>query len=144
MECIKYLAEKYCKGSGLDIGAGVWPLKNARPVEDNSVENAYNLKAENNSVDFVFSSHLFEHLEHPYKAVDEWHRVVKENGIIFFYIPHPSCKMWHKEVLSCHEWNPTPLELDEKFSNDPRFKVEKITYQPDAYMSYVLVLKKIS
>ncbi|MBW1811650.1 MAG: glycosyltransferase, partial [Deltaproteobacteria bacterium] len=39
------------------------------------------------SVDFVCSCHLLEHLPNPGKAIQEWLRVVKKGGNIFFLLP---------------------------------------------------------
>jgi len=38
--------------------------------------------------DYVFNSHVLEHIFDPIKAVEEWLRVVKKGGIIFMVIPH--------------------------------------------------------
>lgn len=142
VEGVKYLALKYCKGKGVDIGAGKWPLDGARGIEYSEVENAYIIKEEDESLDFVFSSHLLEHLDEPYRAIDEWYRVLKKDGIIFMYLPHPACHMWKKENLKYHIWNPDPYTLEEKFKNDDRFEIEYITYLPDGYMSFVVAFRK--
>lgn len=142
VEGVKYLALKYCKGKGVDIGAGRWPLDGSRSIEYSKEENAYIIKEENERLDFVFSSHLLEHLDYPYKAIDEWYRVLRKEGIIFMYLPHPACHMWKKENLKYHIWNPDPYTLEEKFRNDNRFEIVYITYLPDGYMSFVVVLRK--
>jgi SAM-dependent methyltransferase len=40
--------------------------------------------------DFVLHSHVWEHSPNPLKALREWVRVVKDNGIIFAIVPHRS------------------------------------------------------
>jgi ADP-heptose:LPS heptosyltransferase len=40
------------------------------------------------SMDFVFSSHLLEHLDNPLAALKEWWRVIKHNGYLILYLPH--------------------------------------------------------
>src|ERR1043165_4525440 len=56
-----FITEKalhYCQGSGLDIGCNKWPLKGAKPVDNDPDENAHKLdRVADNSQDFVFSSH---------------------------------------------------------------------------------------
>lgn len=140
---VKFLAKKYCKGKGVDIGAGKWSLENAKPIEDNEDENAYKLLENDESLDFIFSSHLLEHLEKPEDAIEEWSTKLKKNGILFLYLPHPSCHMWKKENLKYHIWNPDPYYLETKFKSDDRFQIEYISYLPDGYMSFVCILKKI-
>ncbi len=143
MSGIRFLARKYCLGKGVDIGCSKWPLEGARGVEYTPQEDAYKLNEKNESLDFVFSSHLFEHLERPFDAVEEWHRVLKSHGVIFFYLPHPVCKMWLKKNLTCHLWNPDPYVMEEHFKKDKRFNVEYITYQPDGMMSFAVVVRKV-
>jgi SAM-dependent methyltransferase len=141
IEGVKYLAQKYCKGRGVDVGASKWSLDGAKPIEDNKDENAYNILDEDGSLDYVFSSHLLEHLSDPLLAIDEWRKKLKPGGILFMYLPHPSCHMWNKKNLRHHVWNPDPYYLEELF-NDSDFKIEKISYLPDGYMSFVCIVKK--
>ena len=142
IEGVKYLAQKYCKGKGVDIGASDWLLNGAKPIEDNEEENAYNILEEDDSLDYVFSSHLLEHLSEPLLAIDEWRKKLKSGGILFMYLPHPSCHMWKKNNLSYHLWNPDPYFLEELFKNNADFNIENISYLPDGYMSFVCILKK--
>lgn len=143
VEGVKFLAQKYCKGKGVDIGAGNWSLDGARAIENNPQENAYKILEENDSLDFVFSSHLLEHLDDPNKAIGEWRDKLKSGGVLFMYLPHPACHMWKKENLKYHLWNPDPYYLEELFKNDDSFDIEYMTYLPDGYMSFVIVLKKL-
>ena len=41
------------------------------------------LPFEDDSVDFVISSHVIEHFWCPIKAIKEWHRVTKKGGYIY-------------------------------------------------------------
>lgn len=40
------------------------------------------------SLDFVLSSHVLEHIPDPIRALKEWYRVVRPGGYIFVIIPH--------------------------------------------------------
>lgn len=111
----KYLAYKYVRGTGIEIG---W-LTNPTPVkkdvakvqyvdylDEEAIKNSYTELAEINlqkvdfvckadnldkiaddSQNFIIGNHLFEHLENPIKTLIEWHRVLKNGGIIFMAIP---------------------------------------------------------
>lgn len=46
------------------------------------------LPLEDNSVDFVISSHVIEHFPDPIKALKEWRRVVRPGGYIYVIAPH--------------------------------------------------------
>jgi SAM-dependent methyltransferase len=142
VEGVKFLAQKYCKGKGVDIGAGNWSLDGAKPIENKEDENAYKIQENDLSLDFIFSSHLFEHLEYPQKAIDEWTKKLKSGGILFMYLPHPACHMWKKENLKYHLWNPDPFFLEEMFMGDDRYDIEYMTYLPDGYMSFVFIAIK--
>lgn len=43
---------------------------------------------ESDSVDFVIDNHLIEHLTNPIKAILEWERVLKRNGILYLAFPN--------------------------------------------------------
>ena len=45
------------------------------------------LPLEENSVDFVLHSHVWEHLPNPLRALEEWVRVVRPGGYIFAIVP---------------------------------------------------------
>ena len=46
------------------------------------------LPLEDNSTDFIVSSHVLEHFFDPVKAIKEWLRVVKPGGYVLSIIPH--------------------------------------------------------
>jgi ubiquinone/menaquinone biosynthesis C-methylase UbiE len=109
------IARDFCKGTGIEIGglharlnveADVKVLdylsteelkekyKNDRNVNLDDlwkvdiVSQAWDLsEIENNSLDFVMSSHVIEHLPNPATALEEWLRVVKTGGVVFFIVP---------------------------------------------------------
>ena len=52
------------------------------------VTDAANLSfAADETLDFVCSSHVLEHLANPLKAIAEWKRVIKKGGIIYAGVP---------------------------------------------------------
>ncbi|MDA0061962.1 class I SAM-dependent methyltransferase [Brachyspira hyodysenteriae] len=52
------------------------------------ISNGDDLPFKDNTVDFVFTSHVLEHFFDPIKALKEWYRVTKKDGYIFMIIPH--------------------------------------------------------
>jgi len=93
----------YLKGRGLDIGAGEFKvLPHAISVDnmhhaqfgfsmrpDVTVKTAEDLGIfASQSLDFVYSSHLLEHMADPEKVLREWWRVVKPKGCMVLYLPH--------------------------------------------------------
>ena len=91
---------KFFQGKGLDIGCGKSPLSSEiftgitelvpYDNEDGQHENDGNTcsNLEDNSFDFVYSSHCLEHMDNPYEAFEHWVRVCKSGGVIFISVPH--------------------------------------------------------
>jgi predicted SAM-dependent methyltransferase len=44
---------------------------------------------EPDSVDFVIANHLLEHLEDPIRALKEFHRVLRRDGVLYLALPDP-------------------------------------------------------
>jgi ADP-heptose:LPS heptosyltransferase len=103
---IKYLLPRYTRGRGLEIGCG---MEKAFPHfigVDNGhhfgrgaaeiVASADNLALfADESMDFVFSSHVLEHMADMEAALREWARVIKPGGYLCLYVPsanlYPKC-----------------------------------------------------
>lgn len=65
------------------------------------VSDAVNISlVENESYDFVFSSHSLEHIANPLKAICEWLRIIKNNGHIIIIVPEKSDSFDHKRNYS--------------------------------------------
>lgn len=142
MTAIQSLAEKYCVGEGVDVGAGKWPFGNARPVEDNADENAYHIRASDGSLDYVFSSHALEHLDRWQDALREWYRVLKNDGVLFLYLPHAACTMWDVGVNPQHLWTPTAERVTDFLTKELQMRIEASTSEPDGFLSFHIAAKK--
>ena len=60
----------------------------AQPTTQQQGPPGDQLPLEDNSVDFVVSSHVIEHFPDPIKALREWYRVVKPGGYLYIIAPH--------------------------------------------------------
>lgn len=114
------LAQYYCKGVGMDVGYSKieWKLPNAFGIDDNDCSgyNALNLPDisiinSNPAIthwDYLFSSHMLEHLQGNWMTcLDYWLTKIKVGGILFLYLPHASQNYWQprnnrKHVHSFH------------------------------------------
>ena len=81
--------EKYCKGEGLDVGYGGdiimpgcsgWDFRNG--------DAQYLSGVEDESFDFVYSSHCLEHMYDVQTSLKNWFRVVRKGGYLLLAIPH--------------------------------------------------------
>lgn len=59
-----------------------------KPKKVDIIASGDNLPFTDNSVDFVFSSHVLEHFFDPIKAIKEWLRVTKQGGYVVIIVPH--------------------------------------------------------
>ncbi len=103
---IKWDIVPYTRGTGLDLGCGpVKPFPHFIGIDNNVDANIFNSEASarsltanceklkifaNESMDFVFSSHLLEHIHDWEAALKEWWRVIKVGGYLVLYLPHAS------------------------------------------------------
>jgi len=101
---IRWEIVPYTRGKGLDIGCGphkAFPhfigCDSLKDVElfgiamnpDKVIEDAGDLSAfSTESMDFVFSSHLLEHIQDYRAALAEWWRVINTGGHLVLYLPH--------------------------------------------------------
>lgn len=131
---IKYDIVPYTRGRGLDIGCGGYKAYPHFIGVDNGhhwgtdgvdvVTEADDLSVfSDESMDFVFSSHLLEHMRDPSKALAEWWRTIKVGGYLVLYLPHkalypnvgqPGANPDHKSDFlpeDIHELMPTGFDL---------------------------------
>ncbi|MCU0689769.1 MAG: methyltransferase domain-containing protein [Polyangiaceae bacterium] len=102
---VKYDVVRYTRGIGLDLGCGptkAFPnaigVDNKKDTELFGIEMKPQLVVEDcadlssyihqESCDFVFSSHLLEHIEDAGAAVAHWWTLLKVGGYLILYLPH--------------------------------------------------------
>ena len=141
-------ALKFCQGQGIDVGAGLWPLPGAVPVDvwrgPGVGRNVADF--EDGSLDYVFSSHCLEHIENWRKALSEWIKKLKPGGVIFLYLPHPDCAIWHPGspfVGHGHKWIPTP-EVIKQTLRELGCEIVQLGDGPDAMQSFYICERKQS
>jgi len=64
----------------------------------NCSTNITNIK--DNTYDFLFASHVLEHIANPIKAVTEWIRIIKNGGYLILILPEKSQCFDHKRNFS--------------------------------------------
>ena len=92
-------------GRGLDLGCGPYkPFKHFIGIDSNKDATLFGIPATSadmivptcekldlfadGSMDFIFSSHLLEHIEDHRAALAEWWRIIKVGGYLVLYLPH--------------------------------------------------------
>ncbi|MBM2840589.1 MAG: Methylase involved in ubiquinone/menaquinone biosynthesis [Bacteroidetes bacterium] len=110
--------ERFCSGKGIDIGYGGDPLKDDCDVWEAEHGDAQFLPGvEDNSYDFVYSSHTLEHMRDAAVALQNWWRVVRPGGFLILYVPDRD--LYEKKTTLPSKWNPDHktfflLDRDEK------------------------------
>jgi SAM-dependent methyltransferase len=96
--------ENYCNGKGIDIGCGDNPLTDEIEKWDKQDGDAcYMRGVENESFDFVYSSHCLEHLDFPHLALQNWFRILKTGGFLIVCVPHRD--LYEKKRMLPSLWN---------------------------------------
>lgn len=98
---IRWRVAHYCRGAGLDVGCGPWKIfANAVGIDGNGYPEAGphgpNLVMDcaqlpifqDGAFDFVYSSHLLEHIVATTATLREWIRVLDVGGYLILYLPH--------------------------------------------------------
>lgn len=151
----------YLRGKGLDLGAGTFKVLPHVIGVDNGhhatfghqikpdvfVDTAERLPIfASGSLDFVYSSHLLEHIEDYKSALKEWWRVIKQGGKLILYLPHkdfyPNCGQPGSNPDHKHDFLPTDIigAMEELSGWD---LIECQERNNDMEYSMLLVFKKI-
>jgi len=109
MQFIAPTALQFCKGRGIDIGAGRWPLPGAEPVDRISGHNVMALQMRD--LDYAFSSHMLEHLPDPIGALEHWQKLLRPGGVLFLYLPVYEMEYWRPQNCRkhLHSWSPAQM-----------------------------------
>ena len=131
-------AKNFCSGKGLDIGGYLdwtFPGSFAINITNDDKWDAYNIP--NEKYDYIFSSHTLEHLPNYVKALRYWKDHLKNDGILFLYLPHPDMEYWLPQNNEKHLHSFIPNDL-KKVLCDIGFK-EVLISERDLYWSFTLV-----
>lgn len=100
-------AKHVCIGEGYDIGycKKEWKFPNASGI-DHDCNGYHAMNLPDRIVDYIYSSHCLEHLDSWVEAVEYWTKYIKDNGVLFLYLPHYSQTYWrpwnnrkHKHII---------------------------------------------
>lgn len=141
------IAKKVLHGVGVDIGFSKYHWKFPGAIGIDSVleapyNDALNLPFDDESLDYVFSSHCLEHIPKYIDALEEWKRVLKKDGVLFLYLPDSSKMEYWKPSNNrkhFHEFKPKQIK---KYLEELNFKPVFASETDLAYSFIVYGYKK--
>lgn len=129
---------RYFVGKGIDIGGApdplslymeLFPLITELSVWDLTNGDAQFMESQDNeSLDFVVSSHCLEHLNNPFEGILNWFRLIKPGGHLIVTIPE-------EDLYEQGRW-PSNKNLDHKHT----FTINKLTSWSSASINVVDLL----
>lgn len=124
-------AKKFCKGNGIDIGCGDYPLEGSIPWDLKDGKSADTI---NGPFDYIYSSHCLEHISDYISTLEYWYSQCK---VLFLYLPHPDMEYWlpQNNRKHLHSWYPEDMV---KVLEDIGFK-DVIHSERDLFWSYSVV-----
>jgi SAM-dependent methyltransferase len=102
---------KYITGSGIDIGCGRtygysddFRIHPSAIAHDRDICDAHHMVAyDDETFDYVYNSHVLEHLEDPITAIKNWYRICKFAGFLIIVVP--SVYLYEKKQFLPSKWN---------------------------------------
>lgn len=124
---------KWIKGHGIDIGCGrlttgadlIHPDAIAHDKDDCDATTMCNYG--DNRFDYVYSSHVIEHLDDPKQAIANWVRICRPKGFVIIYAPH----------RDLYEGRTT---LPSQFNPDHRYFIHPTKSEPPCTYSFIDLL----
>lgn len=96
--------QKYLSGVGIDIGCGDDPVTPDCEHWDKAQGDAtYMAGLPDNRYDWVYASHVLEHLDYPHDAIHNWHLILRTGGYMILFLPHRD--LYEKRTVLPSHWN---------------------------------------
>lgn len=130
-------------GVGVEIGAFESPVPlikpfyvdrfaefAGRPCHADYWGDACRIPFRSNSLDYVVTSHVLEHVANPVAALMEWHRVVKDEGIIYMVLPDRRFTFDHQRELTTaeHMWHDYERGVTQRDSTHVHEYLDKVDW----------------
>jgi ubiquinone/menaquinone biosynthesis C-methylase UbiE len=103
---------KYINGQGIDIGCGRIDTHDGADTisltdcihHDKDICDATTMETfQDNEFDYVYASHVLEHLDDPVTAIKNWQRICKPGGWIIISLPHRD--LYERKKTLPSRWN---------------------------------------
>lgn len=139
-------AEEVCTGTGLDIGCNrtEWSFPGSIPIDPCIDKNydALNLP-DIGQVDYIFSSHMLEHVPNWVEVLEYWSTKIKSGGTLFLYLPHWEQKYWRPWHNRRHIHIFKPEIFKEYFKSRSNLWTNVFVSERDLYHAFMVMAEKI-
>jgi len=145
----------YCKGNGVDLGYG-WDKINKTAISVDKGERGFDdlnydgdardLPFKNETMDYVYSSHLLEDFVNTKEILIEWIRILKIGGYLILYLPIQKKYVEHCTVnkLGINTDHKVDMSLDYLLNCVVGLPLELIeSINPHADYSFLAIFRKI-
>jgi SAM-dependent methyltransferase len=140
------------RGEGIDIGCGTDPVFPDVTQFDVAQGDANQVSRHVDRLfDFVYASHCLEHMVDPRLAIEEWWRLVKPGGVLFFIVPDEDLYeqgFWPSRFNADHKWtftiskqaswSPVSINLFDLVRTLPGSEIVDIRLQDAGYQRHLL------
>jgi len=121
-----------------------WKFPGAVGIDkaDDSEYDAMNLPAA--QADAIFNSHLLEHLDNPWAALEVWHSNLKSGGTLFMYLPNMDTQSYHRPWSNkrhIHYINPSIIR--QYFADNGSKWINVFISERDAYDAFTVFCNKV-
>ena len=149
------------RGKGIEIGAFKTPIEGIQPYYVDKFRKFANercladifsdpvyLPFHANSLDYVASSHVLEHMANPVAAICEWYRVLRPGGIMYMVVPDRRYTWDHdRQLTSCDhlldDYFRGMTDCDATHIDDFVDHVDWLQYAPDTALEDVPAKKAV-
>ena len=119
--------------NGIDVGGPTagHVLKSANIIECDGVDKIADgaaLPYEDESFDYVFSSHTLEHISGTEHVLKEWLRVVKEGGYVIIVMPDKRFHLHDPDNKKPGEWAPEEKNPEQLYEIIKRLDVDILSF----------------
>ena len=135
-------AKEVCKGKGYDVGCNrvEWSLPGSIPI-DPVINDRYDcLNFPESGVDYIFSSHMLEHVNDWVRVLDYWVENLNPGGTLFLYLPDYSQEYWRPWNNTKHVNILTPEFIRDYLENKGMQKI--FSSGTDLYNSFSIFAEK--
>lgn len=103
-------AQQVLHGTGYDVGCNrpEWAFPNALPIDPLICSEYSALNLPDMKVDYIFSSHMLEHVANWVDVLDYWKTKLHNGGVLFLYLPSYQNSYWRSWNNRKHIHNLSP------------------------------------